>query len=101
MTTDEMADLRKLRYNSTVVHLDQVHPDLMILRVKPDFARPAYLAGQYCALGLGNWEARVDGCQAESLKAEDLSKLVRRLREGRLPDARRAKTRLRPAKASA
>ena len=78
MTTDEMADLRKLRYNSTVVHLDQVHPDLMILRVKPDFARPAYLAGQYCALGLGNWEARVEGCQAESLKAEDLSKLVRR-----------------------
>ncbi len=78
MTTDEMADLRKLRYNSTVVHLDQVHPDLMILRVKPDFPRPAYLAGQYCALGLGNWEARVDGCQAENLKTEDLTKLVRR-----------------------
>lgn len=78
MTTDEMADLRKLRYNSTVVHLDQIHPDLMVLRVKPDFPRPAYLAGQYCALGLGNWEARVEGCQAESLKAEDLSKLVRR-----------------------
>ena len=61
MTTDEMTDLRKLRYNSTVVHLDRIHPDLMVLRVKPDFPRPAYLAGQYCALGLGNWEARVEG----------------------------------------
>jgi len=78
MTNDEIADLRKLRYNSTVVHLDRIHPDLMVLRVKPDFPRPAYLAGQYCALGLGNWEERVEGCQAESLKPEDLPKLTRR-----------------------
>ena len=78
MTTEEIADLRKLRYNSTVVHLDKVNSDLMVLRVKPDFPRPTYLAGQYCALGLGNWEARAEGCQAENLKPEDLPKLVRR-----------------------
>lgn len=78
MTTDQIADLRKLRYNSTVVHLDKIHPDLVVLRVKPDFPRPNYLAGQYCALGLGNWEARVEGCQAENLAPEDLTKIVRR-----------------------
>ena len=78
MTTEEIADLRKLRYNSTVVHLDRVNSDLMVLRVKPDVPRPAYLAGQYCALGLGNWEPRAQGCQEENLKPEDLPKLVRR-----------------------
>ena len=78
MTTDEIHDLRSLRYNSTVTHLDKIHSDLMVLRVRPDFPRPDYKAGQYCALGLGNWEGRVEGCQAEALKPEDLPKLVRR-----------------------
>jgi ferredoxin/flavodoxin---NADP+ reductase len=78
MTSDEIADLRKLRYNSTVIHLNKLHSDLMVLRVKPDFPRPNYLAGQYCALGLGNWEARAEGCQQEALKPEDLTKVVRR-----------------------
>lgn len=78
MTADEIVDLRKQRYNGTVVHIEKVHSDLMVIRVKPDFPRPKYLAGQYCALGLGYWEPRVEGCQEESLKPDDLTKVVRR-----------------------
>lgn len=78
MTPDQVADLRKQRYNGTVVHLKKVHPDLMVLRVRPDFPRPAYHPGQYCALGLGYWEARVGGCQEEALKPDDFTKVVRR-----------------------
>ncbi len=78
MTADEIAEHRRKRYNGTVVYIHKVHPDLMIFRVKPDFPRPHHLPGQYCALGLGNWEPRVEGCQHEELKPEDLTKVVRR-----------------------
>ena len=78
MTPDEITELRHKRYNGTVVHLHKVHSDLMVMRVRPDFPRPPHLPGQYCALGLGNWEPRVEGCQEEHLKPEDLTKLVRR-----------------------
>lgn len=78
MTPAQIADLRKQRYNATLVHQHKIHSDLMVIRVRPDFPRPSYLAGQYCALGLGYWEPRVDGCQMENLKADDLTKVVRR-----------------------
>jgi ferredoxin/flavodoxin---NADP+ reductase len=78
MTPEQVAELRAKRYNGTVVYLKKIHSDLMALRVRPDFPRPAYLAGQYCALGLGYWEPRVEGCQPESLKPDDTTKIVRR-----------------------
>lgn len=78
MTADEIAEYRRKRYNGTVVYVRKLHPDLMIFRVKPDFPRPPHFPGQYCALGLGNWEPRVEGCQHEDLKPDDLSKVVRR-----------------------
>jgi ferredoxin--NADP+ reductase len=78
LTPEQTAALRAQRYNGTVVHLNKLHPDLMVLRVRPDFPRPNYHAGQYCALGLGYWEPRVEGCQLEELKPEDLTKVVRR-----------------------
>jgi ferredoxin--NADP+ reductase len=78
MTADEIAEHRRKRYNGTVVYLKKIHSDLMVFRVKPDFPRPNHLPGQYCALGLGNWEPRVEGCQHEDLKPEDLTKVVRR-----------------------
>jgi ferredoxin--NADP+ reductase len=78
MTPAEIADLRAKRYNGTVVYLHKIHSDLMIMRVRPDYPRPAYLPGQYCALGLGYWEPRVEGCQEEVLKPEDVSRVVRR-----------------------
>jgi ferredoxin--NADP+ reductase len=78
MNPEEVAALRAQRYNATVVSLKKVHSDLMVLRVKPDFARPAHRPGQYCTLGLGNWEPRLDGCQLESLKPEEHNKIIRR-----------------------
>jgi ferredoxin/flavodoxin---NADP+ reductase len=78
MTDAEIADLRQRRYNATVVSLNRINPDLMILRVKPDFARPDHKPGQYCTLGLGYWEPRVEGCQAETLTPGEESKVVRR-----------------------
>ena len=78
MTSEQIAELRSQRYNSSVAYLKKIHSDLMVLRVKPDFPRPAYIAGQYCTLGLGYWEPRAEGCQEEALKPEDVSKLVRR-----------------------
>jgi len=78
MLPEEIADARQRRYNGTIAFLKKPHPELMILRVKPDFTRPAHRAGQYCSLGLGNWEPRFPGCQQEELKPTDESKVVRR-----------------------
>ena len=78
MLPEEIADARQRRYNGTVAWLKKPHPELMIVRVKPDFPRPPHRAGQYCSLGLGNWEPRAPGCQAEELKPSDESKVVRR-----------------------
>ena len=55
MTPEQIAELRKARYNATVTRLRRVHPDLMVLRVKPDFRRPPHKPGQYAVLGLGYW----------------------------------------------
>jgi ferredoxin--NADP+ reductase len=78
MLPEEIAEARQRRYNGTISWLRKPHPDLMIFRVKPDFQKPMHRAGQYCSLGLGNWEPRVPGCQAEDLKPADESKVVRR-----------------------
>lgn len=78
MSPDEIAELRARRYNGTVEYLQKLHSDLMVMRVRPDFLRPAHDPGQYCTLGLGYWEPRVEGCQVETLKPEELTKVVRR-----------------------
>lgn len=78
MTADEITQLRQARYNATVVSVQKIHSDLMVLRVKPDFPRPPHHPGQYCSLGLGYWEPRVEGCQEEMLKPGDDKKLVLR-----------------------
>jgi ferredoxin/flavodoxin---NADP+ reductase len=77
-TPDQVAELRRARYNGTVTYLRKLHDDLMIVRVKPDFPRPPHLPGQYCTLGLGYWEPRVEGCEQETLTPEEETKLVRR-----------------------
>ena len=78
MTAEEIAELRNRRYNATAVSLKLLNPDLMVLRVKPDFPRPPHHPGQYCTLGLGYWEPRVAGCQPEALPPGDVTKVVRR-----------------------
>ncbi len=78
MTPEQIAELRQKKYNATVVRLTKVHPDLMLLRVRPDFARPPHKAGQYTSLGLGYWEPRHPGCQEEQLQPGDEARLARR-----------------------
>jgi len=72
------AEARRKSYNATVVWLRRPHPDLMILRVRPDFPRPPHKPGQYSTLGLGYWEPRFPGCQEETLLLGDEAKLTRR-----------------------
>src|SRR5262245_40719830 len=77
MTPEKTAELRA-RYNATIVRMIKPHSDLMIVRVKPDYVRPPHQPGQYSTLGLGSWEPRVEGCQAETIKPGDEEKLIRR-----------------------
>ena len=60
MTAEEIADLRQKRYNGTVVYLQKLHSDLMVIRIKPDFVRPPHHAGQYCTLGLDRKSTRLN-----------------------------------------
>jgi ferredoxin/flavodoxin---NADP+ reductase len=78
VTPEQIAEVRATRYNATVTHISKLHSDLMVLRVKPDFTRAAYLPGQYCTLGLANFEPRAEGCQAETLTDAEQTKLIRR-----------------------
>lgn len=78
MTPDQIAELRRTKYNATVLQLHKVHSDLLIMRVRPDFKRPAHRPGQYTVLGLGFWEPRFPGCQEEELNPADEVKLARR-----------------------
>ena len=78
LTPEIIAEQRQKRYNGTVASIKKAHSDLMILKIKPDFAIPSHVPGQYCTLGLGNWEPRLPGCQEEALKEADHAKVVRR-----------------------
>ena len=78
MSPEEIAELRRTKYNATVSWMRKAHSDLMILRVRPDFPRPVHKPGQYSTLGLGYWEPRFPGCQEEALQPGEESKLARR-----------------------
>src|SRR3954465_3037350 len=78
MTPDEIAELRRTNYNATVAWMRKSHPDLLEVRVRPDFPLPPHRPGQYSSLGLGYWEPRVPGCQEEAIKPGQEAKLVRR-----------------------
>ena len=78
MTPDQIAELRRAKYNATVVRLVKIHGDLLVMRVRPDFPLPRHRPGQYTVLGLGLWEPRFPGCQEEQLRPGDEAKLGRR-----------------------
>jgi ferredoxin--NADP+ reductase len=78
MSPGQIAELRRTRYNSTLVWLRKPNPDLMVMRIRPDYVRPLHQPGQYTTLGMGNWEPRMPGCQSENLKPGDEEKMVRR-----------------------
>src|SRR5205085_8581646 len=78
MTPGEIAELRRQRYNATVVGVRKPNPDLMLIRIRPDKPRPVHQAGQYSTLGLGNWEPRTPGCAEEHLDPSAEENLIRR-----------------------
>jgi ferredoxin--NADP+ reductase len=78
MIPEQIAELRRQHYNATVAELRFPNPDLMIVRLTPDFPRPPHQPGQYTSIGLGNWEPRHPSCPPEPLDPGDDMKLVRR-----------------------
>jgi ferredoxin--NADP+ reductase len=78
MTPEQIAELRRQKYNATVHYLRKTHSDLMIVRIRPDFALPAHKPGQFTVLGMGYWEPRFPGCSEEALPPVEEAKLARR-----------------------
>jgi ferredoxin--NADP+ reductase len=74
----DIHQLRSAHYNATLVAALPVHPDLRIFRVIPDGGLPAFEAGQFVSLGLGNWENRVDGVDEEQVDAAHYQRLAQR-----------------------
>ena len=67
MTPEQVAEQRRTRYNATVAWLRKPHPDLLLIRIRPDYPLTEHKPGQYSTLGLGFWEPRHPGCQEEQL----------------------------------
>ena len=71
-------ELRSKHYNAELVSLRRVHEDLIRIEVRPDQPFQSFEAGQYVALGLGRWEPRVPGCQADVVDESKRHKMVHR-----------------------
>jgi ferredoxin--NADP+ reductase len=78
MSPEQIVELRRARYNATVVWLHKTHSDLLIMRVRPDFPLPVHKPGQYSTLGMGYWEPRHLGCQEEVLQPGEETRLAKR-----------------------
>lgn len=78
MAAHDPDQLRQQHYNATVVGLRLPNPELMILRVRPDFPLPGHKPGQYSTLGLGSWEPRHPEAQEETPQEGEAPKLIRR-----------------------
>lgn len=78
LDNDEAERLRESKYNATIIRRIDVHSDLARFRIRPDEPIEPFQAGQYVAIGLGNWEPRLPGTQVEPLDATKLRKLGRR-----------------------
>ncbi len=70
--------LRATQYNATLTQRIDITDDLIRIRVEPDRPLPRFEPGQYVALGLGNWEPRVQPSQREVVPENRWTKLVRR-----------------------
>ena len=78
LDAEEANGLREKFYNATIIERIDVHADLARFRIRPDAPIPAFKPGQYVALGLGNWEPRLEGTQPEEVPEKKLRKLTRR-----------------------
>lgn len=78
LTPNEVDSLRHRHYNATIIERIDVHEDLARFRIRPDEPIAPFDAGQYVAIGLGNWEPRLPGTQVEAITEAKLRKLGRR-----------------------
>ena len=78
LDADEASELREKHYNATIIDRIDTHDDLAKFRIRPDEPIPAFEPGQYVAIGLGNWEPRLEGTQLEEVPEKKLRKLTRR-----------------------
>jgi ferredoxin/flavodoxin---NADP+ reductase len=78
MNPEQIAELRRQKYNATVAWLHKGHSDLMRIRIRPDKPLQLHKPGQYTSLGLGYWEPRYPGCQDEVVKPGEEEKIIRR-----------------------
>jgi ferredoxin--NADP+ reductase len=78
LSPEQIAELRRKYYNATLSWVRKAHTDLAMIRIRPDFPVPDHDPGQYTSIGLGYWEPRYPGCQEETLKPGEETKLVRR-----------------------
>lgn len=80
----EISALRKKHYNATITQVTHTTRHLLRMRVRLDDGVAAdgpalhYEPGQYTTLGMGYWEPRVDGAQAETLDEKTLQRVVKR-----------------------
>lgn len=58
---DTAQRLRDEQYTATITRIHRTHESLWIVWVRPDRGVPDFRPGQYCTLGLGYWEPRIDG----------------------------------------
>lgn len=78
LPSKEIDQLRRTHYNADVIDIHEIHEDLRIVRVRPDWGEARFAPGQYSTLGLGNWEARATGCQAEQSDEVHAPRLLKR-----------------------
>lgn len=78
LDAEEAQQLREKLYNATIIERIDVHSDLARFRIRPDAPIPHFEPGQYVAVGLGNWEPRLEGTQKEHVAEKKLRKLSRR-----------------------
>jgi ferredoxin--NADP+ reductase len=71
LTKTAVDELRATHYNARVTYVNDVHEELRILRVVPDWGRLHYLPGQHTNLGLGSWEPSVD--ETRDTAGEDIA----------------------------
>ncbi len=78
MHAEKYAGLRNAAYNAALAGVVRVHAALAILRVRPDWPIPAFAAGQYTTLGLGNWESTIADEANEIPFSADDQRMVKR-----------------------
>ena len=78
LSDEDIEELRKNHYDADVVDIIEIHEELRIVRVHPDWGTTSFLPGQYSVLGLGNWEPRVEGVDEEHLGEAQFRKVLKR-----------------------